>query len=183
MGFAASGAVALWLAIGGAALGVVSAGVGTWQAVEARRRAAEEADARAEQKDKEAVAAQQSAAYAETQHRRRMQLLAGKQAAVTAASGVSLTAGSALAAEVDLTTQSELEALQIRRGGQIESSAKTFEARLARYRADTQKGQIPYDIASGVLSATSSSVSAYSEYKGYKYGYRGKKQQFTDFQD
>jgi hypothetical protein len=70
-------------------------------------------------------------------------------------------------AELDLTTQGELEALNIRRGGQVESQAKTFEARLARFRADTAKGAIGYDIASGVLSASSSAVSSYSSYKGY----------------
>jgi hypothetical protein len=180
MAFLAAGAAAgLTWALIGAGVAAVGIGLSTWQAVDARKRAADEADAIAEQKDKEAIAAQQSAAYAEQQHRRRMSLLLGKQQAVTAAAGVGLTGASAMAAELDLTTQSELEALQLRRGGEIESQAKTFEARLARYRADTQRGQIKYDIASGVLSAAQSGVGAYSSRYGYNYRSSSKNQAYT----
>lgn len=160
---------ALIVAIIGAAIATVGVGVGTWQQVEARDRAADEADALAEQKDKEAQAALEASAFAERQHRRRIALLAGKQAAITAASGVAVTSGSALAAESDLTIQGELEALQIRRTGKIESQSREFEARLARYRADTQRGLVKWDITEGVLSAASSGVDTYSAYKGYNY--------------
>lgn len=151
----------------GVALAVVAAGVGTWQAVQSRQQAADEADAIAEQKDKEAQAARDAAAYQEQQHRRKIALLSGKQEAITAAAGVSLYGGSPQDAELDLATQSELEALNIRRGGQVESQAKDFEARLSRYRASSQRSAIKYDIAGGVLQASSGAVQSYAGYKGY----------------
>jgi hypothetical protein len=168
--------MAFAVAIVGAVIAAVAAGVGTWQAVEAHQRQAEEAKAVEDQKNKEAQAARESAAFAEQQHRRRISLLAGQQAAVTAAAGVSLSDGSPLNAEIDLTTQGELEALNLRRGGQIESQAREFEARLARYRADTAKGMIPFDIAGGVLSAASGATTSYANYKYPKYT---QKQVFT----
>lgn len=156
---------------------VIGAGVGTWQALEARARQEEEAEAVADSKRNEAQAARESAAFQERQHRRRMALLLGKQTAVTAAAGVSLLSGSAIGAEIDLAEQAELEALNIRRGGKIESEARLFEARIAKFRADTARGQVPFDIASGVLSAASGVTSAYSD---YKYGQRyNRKRTFT----
>lgn len=166
--------MAFVVSIIGAAIALVGVGVGTWQQVEARKRLEQEADIVAEEKDKEAQLALEASAFAERQHRRRIALLAGKQAAITAASGVSLASGSALEAESDLTIQGELEALNIRRGGQVESSAKDFEARLSRYRAKTARNQIGYDIAEGALSAASSGIDTYSTYKGYNYRSSGR---------
>lgn len=157
----------VYLAVASIAIAVIAAGVGTWQAVEARQQAADEADAVAEQKKQEAAAARDSAAFEAQQHRRRVSLLLGKQSAVTAAAGVDLLSGSAISAEIDLTEQGALEALNIERGGKIESNARIFESRLAKFRADTSRGQVPYDIAGGVLSASSGVTSAYA---GYKYG-------------
>lgn len=155
------------LLIAGLAVAVIGAGVGTYEAVQSRNRQEEEYAAIEEQKQKEAKAAADSAAYQEQQHRRRIALLAGRQQAVTAAAGVSTVGGTPQAFDIDLATQGELEALNIRRGGQIESEAKTFEARLARYRANTEKGLVPFDIASGVLTATSGATREYSSYYGY----------------
>lgn len=169
----------LAIAIAGVAIALIGAGVGTWQAVEARNRAADEADAVADEKEKEAAAARESAAFEERQHRRRMALLLGKQQAVTAAAGVSTLSGSALGAEIDLTEQAELEALNIRRGGKIESQAREFEARLAKFRADTQRGNIKYDIAGGVLTAASGATKSYSTYQYYSGGYGQRKPTFT----
>lgn len=148
-----------------AAVGVIAAGIGAWQAVEAHQAQAAEAKAVEEEKRNEAIAAKESAAFEEQQHRRRIQLLLGKQQAVTSAAGVSLLSGSSLAAEIDLTEQGELEALNLRRGGQIESNARLFESRIARFRADTARGAIKYDIAGGVLGAASSVTSAYAGYQ------------------
>lgn len=156
-----------------AAVGVIAAGIGAWQAVEAHQAQAAEAKAVEEEKKNEAQAARESAAFEEQQHRRRIQLLLGKQQTVTSAAGVSLTSGSALAADIDLTEQGELEALNLRRGGAIESNARLFESRIARFRAETARGAIKYDIAGGVLGASSSATSAYA---GYQYGqYRGRR--------
>lgn len=152
-----------------AAIAIIAAGVGTWQAVEARKAQEEEFKAIEEQKRDEAKAARESAGFAAQQHRRRISLLLGKQQAVTAAAGVDLLSGSATTAEIDLVEQGELEALNIKRGGAIESQARTFEARIAKFRADTAKGQIPFDIATGVLSAASGATSSYAAYSGYGY--------------
>ena len=162
----------VWIAVAGIAIALIGAGVGTWQAVEARQRAADEADAMQEQKKNEAQAARDAAAFEEQQHRRRMSILLGKQTAITAASGTSVLSRSAIDAEIDLTTQAELEALNIRQRGKIESQTRDFEARLAKYRADTQRGQIGYDIAGGVLTAASGATSSYGTYKYYDTGGR-----------
>lgn len=161
-----------WIAVAGIAVAVIAAGLGTWQAIEARQAAADEADAIAEQKKQEAQAARESAAFEAQQHRRRIALLLGKQHAVTAAAGVDLTSGSAMFADIDLAQQGELEALNIERGGKVESNARLFESRIAKFRADAQRGQIPYDIAGGVLSAASGATSSYA---GYKYGTYGRR--------
>lgn len=169
----------VYLLIAGIAIAIIGAGIGTWQAVEARQRQEEEANKIAEEKVKESKIVKDNAAYAEQQHRRRIALLAGKQAAVTAAAGVSLTNGSPLVAEIDLAEQGEMEALTLKRGGQIESNARLFEARLAKFRGDTARGQIPYDIATGALTAASGATSSYSSYNYYNSGYGNRKRTFT----
>src|SRR5262245_42393166 len=156
-----------------AVIGVVAAGVGTWQAVEARQAQAKEAEAVRQEKEKEALLAQQKAQEEERQHRRRIELIMGKQQAITAASGTSLLSGSALAADIDLASEGEMEALNIRRGGTVESQARMFEARLAKFRRDQAKGQIKYEIAQGVLSAASSVTSAYGSYATSQQGGSG----------
>lgn len=161
----------VFLGIATIAIALIGAGVGIWQGVEARQRAADEADAMAEQKQNEAQVARDAAAFEEQQHRRRIALVLGKQTAVTAAAGVSVLSQSALDAELDLVMQGELEALNIRQGGKVESQAREFEARLAKYRADTQRGNIKYDIAGGVLSAASGATTAYANYQYYSGGY------------
>src|SRR5678815_3858416 len=148
-----------------AAVAVVAAGVGTYMSVEAANAQAKEARAIRDERENEAANALQTAAFEERQHRRRMELLLGKQQAITSASGVSTGSGSPLFAELDLTTQSELDALQIRRGGQLEADTKRFEARMAKYREETIRGTIPWTIASGVLSAASSASSSYYGYQ------------------
>jgi len=162
--------MAFAVAIIGVVVAVVAAGVGTYVAVEAANAQAKEARAIRDEKEAEAANAVQTAAFEEKQHRRRMELLLGKQQAITAASGVATTSGSPLYAELDLTTQAELDALNIRRGGQLEAETKRFEARMAKYREETIRGTIPWTIASGVLSAAGSATSAYSSYKGYSSG-------------
>ena len=157
-GFAIAGVVA-------AVLAVVAAGVGTYVSVQQSQQAAEEANMVRKQKELEAQQARESAAFAETQQRRRASLLLGKQQAIEAAAGVSTSSGSPFNAEIDLTTQAELEALNIRRTGAVEAQGREWEARIAKFRRDTARGAIPFEIAGGVLSAASSATSAYGSYK------------------
>jgi len=145
----------------------VAAGVGTYVAVQQSNAQAEEANAIRKQKEEEAKQARESALYQEQQLRRKQQLLLGKQQAITAAAGVDLTQGTPLYAELDFAQQAEMEALNVRRTGKIEESSRAFEARIAKFRRDTARGAIPFEIAGGVLSAASSATSAYY---GYKYG-------------
>ena len=155
----------LALAIAGVVVAVAAAAVGTYLQVQASEAQAEEANAIRKQKQQEAQAARDSAAFAEQQNRRHTMLLLGKQQAIMAAAGVSTTSGSPLLQEVDLVQQAELDALNIRRGGKIEASGREFEARIAKFRRDTARGAIPFEIASGVLQAASSSASIYSSYQ------------------
>lgn len=145
---------------------VIAAGVSTYMQVRASQQAADEADAISSQKDKEAEAAVQTAAYQEQQLRRRQTLLLGKNQAIATAAGVDLSSGSPLFNEIDLTTQAELDALNVRRGGAIESNARSFESNIAKYRAQNARGAVPFEIAGGVLQASSSAAKGYL---GYKY--------------
>lgn len=156
--------------IASAIISVIAIGVSTYVAVQSAEQQANEAKAIRQEREAEAANALQTAAFEEKQHRRRMELLLGKQQAITAAAGLSTGSGSPLFAEMDLTTQAELDALQIRRGGQLEADTKKFEARMAKYREETIRGTIPWTIASGVLSAASSASSSYYTYQSSQTG-------------
>lgn len=149
-------------------LAVVAAGVGTYVAVQQAEQQADEANAIRKQKEEEARQAVESAAFQERQLRRRQSILLGKQQAITAAAGVDLTTGTALFAEADFAEQAELEALNVRRTGKIEASGREFEARIAKFRRENARGAIPWLIAGGVLSASSSAATSYSVYKNPK---------------
>lgn len=84
-----------------------------------------------------------NAAFEERQFRRKAKLDAGSNVATAAASGVDITRGSPLFAELDFAKQTEIEAQSIRRAGKIGSDAKKFESRMTRR-------QIPFDIINGI---------------------------------
>lgn len=74
----------------------------------------------------------QNAAFEEAQARRRASMSMGSMVATSAASGVDVTSGSPLFMELDSARQAELDAMNIRRQGDLASQAKRFEARMAR---------------------------------------------------
>ena len=74
----------------------------------------------------------QNAAFEEAQARRLASMSMGSMVATSAASGVDVTSGSPLFMELDSARQSELDAMNIRRQGNLASQAKRFEARMAR---------------------------------------------------
>lgn len=103
-------------------LGTVGQTISSVQAARGQARAA----------SAEASSIQEAAASEETQFRRRAAQLLAKGRAIGAASGVDISTGSPLLLELDNARQAELEALNIRRTGQVGAAGRLFEADLAR---------------------------------------------------
>lgn len=148
-------AITTTLAVVGVAASVAATGISTYAAVQNSRNQAKLAASVQQQKEVEAANTAESFKFEETQARRRTGLLMGKQAAILAASGVDITSGTPLIQEIDIATQSELNALNTRRIGRLGSEESLFESRIARFQRDTAKGAIPYEISAGVLSGVS----------------------------
>jgi len=144
-----------------AAAVIVGVAISTYSAVQASEQQAQASDAIRKQREVEAQNAEESAAFEERQHRRRIALLAGKQAAIFSASGVDPSVGTPLEQAIDLATQGELEALSIKRAGATAAGASRFEAGIARYRRDVLRAGIPMQIAGGVFSAVGGGIGAY----------------------
>lgn len=112
------------------------------------------AKANADNANMEADSIATGAAYDERQQRRQLGLMRGQANAQAAASGVDITSGSPLLLELDRVKQSELEALNTRRSGQIGVTSK-------RFQAEMYKQSIPYLIAGGAAQGGSSILSSY----------------------
>ena len=147
-------------AIAGLIIGVIGAGISTYAAYSQAQQQQQAAKSESAFRMQEAESARQSAAYEERQYRRRIALLLGKQEAIAGASGTDPTSGSPLLMELDNVKQGELEALNIRRTGQVAASAREYEARLARQRASFA-GQ-GYAIAGGILQGSKSILGGWS---------------------
>lgn len=80
--------------------------------------------------------------------------LCGQANAQVAASGVDITSGSPLLLELDRVKQSELEALNTRRSGQLGATSK-------RFQAGQYKQSIPYLIAGGAAQGGTSILNSY----------------------
>lgn len=117
----------------------------------------EAANARAAVARLEAESIRQKAAFDEQQARRRALLIMGKTRAITAAGGVDLSRGSPLFVDLDNTRQMEIEALNIRRSGELGASAKEYEATLA-------KSSVPGTILAGAATGTGSILSSWLPY-------------------
>jgi hypothetical protein len=103
--------------------------------------------------DAEGRSIAEQAAFDERQQRRANRLMLGEGVARGAASGVAITSGSPLLHELDRVRQSEIEALSIRRQGEIGQSVKRFESRMTRK-------QIPFTILAGATSLASQGAGA-----------------------
>jgi hypothetical protein len=99
----------------------------------------------------EAEAIAESAAFEERQARRKSTLILGKQRAIAAAAGVESSSGSPLLAELDSIRESEIEALSIRRVGQMGVVAKQYESELAKYSARLVERKKTWDTILGTL--------------------------------
>jgi len=116
--------------------------------------------------EREAESAQQAAAFEEQQYRRKAAIARGKGEATAAASGLDISTGSPLLLDLENARQTELEALNIRRGGQFAAESKRYEATLAR-------STIPGTIFGGIAH-TGSILSTFAARRGpgaqYTYG-------------
>ena len=152
------------LAIIGTVATVASVAIGTYAAVAQQKSASDAAALESQMREQEATSARQSAAFEETQFRRRAALLLGKETAIGAASGVDITSGSPLFSELDNVRQAEIEALNIRRTGELTATSREFEARMARYKGSVASSQIPGTILGGLASGAGAGLSSWSKY-------------------
>lgn len=168
---AALGTTGVVLAYVGTAAAVIGAGVSIAAAIQQSEQQEKLANAAKKQKEIEAQAFREQAAYEEGQQRRRSLILLGKQQAIFAAAGVDTGSGSPLLQEIDLTSQLELEALNIRAFGARGASGKQFEAGIANYQARAARSGQTLSILGGVTSAVGGVASSYSS--AYSNTYRG----------
>jgi hypothetical protein len=103
--------------------------------------------------DAEGRSIAEQAAFDERQQRRQNRLMLGEGIAKGASSGVAITSGSPLLHELDRVRQSEIQALSIRRAGEIGQAQKRFASRMARR-------QIPFEILGGVAKLGSQAAGA-----------------------
>lgn len=116
-------------------------------------------DVQAKSLDAEGRSIAERAAFDERQQRRTNRLRLGEGIAHGAASGVAITSGSPLLHELDRVKQTEIEALSIRRQGEIGVAQKRFASRMTRR-------QIPFAILGGVAKLGSQGAGAASGLKG-----------------
>ncbi len=131
--------------VGGAGLGIVGSTMDTIGNVMAK-------DVQAKQLDVEARSVLDQAAFAERQQRRQGQIYMSENTAETASSGVDIRHGSPLFLALDQAKQNELQALSIRRAGQVGYNQLKFSSQMT-------KRQIPFDIARGILGGISGGLS------------------------
>lgn len=153
------------IAVIGAAAAVIGAGVSTYAAVQQAEQQADIAKEEGRRQKFEAEAFKEQAAFEEKQSRRKALIMLGKQYAIASASGVDPDMGSPIDQQIDLITQTELEALNIRAFGQRAVQSKMYDAKLSKYRADTARGTIPLSIVGGVASAVGGAASVYGNMK------------------
>lgn len=144
------------LAIAGAAAAAVSAGVGIYSSVSSANAQSEQADAQSAALEQQAKSQEDSAAYEERQFRRKAAFLLGKQSAIYGASGLDPSSGSPLLMELDTVRQTEMEAQNIRRGGDVAAASSRFESGLAKYRSNYYSSTIGPNVVGGLTQGGSS---------------------------
>jgi hypothetical protein len=156
-------------AIAGAIVALIGIGISTYAASE--QAAGQRRQAKATEKFRlaEAASARESAAFEERQFRRRVALLRGANTASLVGAGLDPTGGSPLYLELDTVRQAELNALNIRRTGELNATTSEFEARLARMKA----GMVPSTgliAGAGVASAAGSTTTVLGNWYRYNRG-------------
>jgi hypothetical protein len=159
---------AVAIAVAGVVIAVAGAGVATYSAVQQAETQKKLAKSEKKQREIEADAVRESAKFEERQARRRLMLVRGENQAAFAAAGFETTSGTPLVQDIDLVTQGELDALNIRRAGEMSATTSIYESNVAGFRAQAAERSIPLSIAGGVLSAGSGAVSAYQQTNYYQ---------------
>jgi hypothetical protein len=152
------------VALASLAATAVGTGVGVYSSVNQAQKQSNLAEAQSQALEQQAQSQQEAAAYEERQFRRKAAFLIGKQHAIYGASGLDTLSGSPLTQELDTVRQSEIEALNIRRGGDVAASSSRFEAGLAKYRANFYESSIAPTIIGGAASLAGSTLSSWMKY-------------------
>lgn len=118
-------------------------------------------------REKATVATQQANANEESQ-RRQAAMALGNQRAATAESGVDLTSGSALDLYKQSATNAELDALNIRYGGQMQALGFKSQASLDTMSAQQSENNASAALTGGYLNAGASALSSYGAYTSQK---------------
>lgn len=121
------------LAITGIILALAGGGIGAYASLRAGKAQEKMAKYNAAVAMREAAAAKEAAAYEEKQQRRQTEKLLSKQRAAYAKAGVQFT-GSPLLVMEETAAEAELDALAIRRGGEIAAGRAISQAALDRMR-------------------------------------------------
>ena len=148
----------------GVAVATTGTAIQVYSSIKQQEAASDAAKDEAAARDVEAASIRESAAYEERQFRRRAALLLGKQNVITAASGLDVSGGSPLLMELDTIQQTELEALNIRRSGNVTASSREFEAGLSRRRAGFYSSNIGPMAAGGAAKVGGSVLSSWYSY-------------------
>lgn len=161
-GILIAGSTMSWGTAAATAATLASTAVTTYAAV--KQADYQQSLARADQRAAsiEAQSRRDAAAYEEQRFRTRAARLIGKQNAIYGASGVDPSVGSPLLMQLDSVRQAELEALNIRRTGQIGALTADYAGSIANYRGQWSAQQSSAALAGGVLQAGTSLLGAWS---------------------
>lgn len=113
----------------------------------------------------EAVEAKKSAEYNEDRHRESIRSMLAMQRALYGGSGIDLSSGSASSVLLETKREGELDAQQIRRGGEVAAVSARNQAILERYYGRSAKRMMPLQVGGTLLSGAASTYGAYSSYK------------------
>lgn len=119
----------------------------------------------AELYEEEAKEAEKSAKYDEERHRESVRSMLAAQRALYGASGVDLSSASASAVMLETKREGELDALQIRRGGEVAATSARNQAILQRYYGRTSKRMMPLQVGGTLLSGAAKTYGAYSDWR------------------
>ncbi len=142
-----------------AALAAVVSAAGAVQQGETARKSAEYQAAIAENN---ALAARQQAEHDERQHREKARQVLSAQRAKAAKGGVLTEQGSPLFVSTDTGESAEIDALNIRRGGQLRATDYQSQAALGRFQGQATQQQSYLQAGSSLLSAAGS---AYTDFR------------------
>lgn len=150
-----------WLLIGGTVISAVGA-IQSGQALSSRQDfqaqlSDQQAEITRQQAESERVASRQG----EEDFRRQQSFLMARRRAILGGSGVQATTGSPLLGTLDLSRETELQALRIRSGGNIRATRLEQQAGLRSSEADLFRSSASSASTAGFLRAGSSLLTGF----------------------